>query len=95
MRSNTPPTTTTTPRPSDPQPQAAGGIQPELLTTAEAARLAGISERAWWSWSRSGIAPAPVKIGLGTRPAVRYRRSEILDWIQAGCPRVDRGGNGR
>jgi predicted DNA-binding transcriptional regulator AlpA len=36
-----------------------------------------------WRWSRSHKAPAPVKVG-GT--VVRYRRSEYLAWIQAGCP---------
>lgn len=77
--------TTATPTPS--------GIQPELLTTAESAKLAGCGERTFWAWSRSGLAPAPLKIGHGTRPAVRYRRSELLAWIAAGCPRVDgRGG---
>ena len=71
----------------------AGGITPELLTTAEAARLAGVGERTLWSWSRSGISPAPVKIGVGLRPAVRYRRSEILAWIEAGCPRCNGKGD--
>jgi len=60
-------------------------IEPELLTTAEAARLLGIGERTLWRHSRSGEAPAPVSIG----GAVRYRRSEILEWITAGCPRID------
>ncbi|HEY4759561.1 MAG TPA: helix-turn-helix domain-containing protein [Thermoguttaceae bacterium] len=58
-------------------------IVPELLTTAEAARLLSMGERTLWRHSRSGAAPAPVKIG-GT--LVRYRRSELLDWIEAGCP---------
>jgi excisionase family DNA binding protein len=60
-------------------------IAPELLTTAEAARLLGIGERTLWRHSRSGAAPAPVTIG----GAVRYRRSQILEWIAAGCPRID------
>jgi excisionase family DNA binding protein len=60
-------------------------ILPELLTTREAAKLLGIGERTLWRHSRSGAAPAPVAIG----GAVRYRRSEILDWIAAGCPRID------
>ena len=92
MRSNAP--TTATPTPQALQPQAAPGIIPELLTTAEAARLAGAGERTFWAWSRSGLAPAPLKIGHGTRPAVRYRRSELLAWIASGCPRVD-GRDGR
>jgi predicted DNA-binding transcriptional regulator AlpA len=65
-----------------------GAIVPELLTTAEAAKLCGIGERTLWAWSRSGLAPAPIKIGYGLRPAVRYGRSEIMAWIAAGCPRV-------
>ena len=57
-----------------------------LLTTAEAAELLSIGERTLWRWSRSGIAPAPVKIGGS---AVRYRRDEYLTWIAEGCPRTD------
>ena len=77
---------------TDKTPQATApstGIEPELLTTRQAAELAGVGERTWWSWSRSGLAPKPVFIGHGTRPACRYRRSEIMAWIAAGCPRVD------
>jgi predicted DNA-binding transcriptional regulator AlpA len=47
--------------------------------------LAGVGERTFWRWSRSGLAPAPIFIGNGPRPAVRYRRSEILRWIDNGC----------
>ena len=65
--------------------QSLDNIAPELLTTREAAKLLGIGERTLWRHSRSGAAPAPVTIG----GAVRYRRSEILDWIAAGCPRVN------
>jgi excisionase family DNA binding protein len=58
-------------------------IIPELLTTAQAARLLGIGERTLWRHSRSGAAPAPVTIG----GSVRYRRAELLAWVDAGCPR--------
>ena len=63
-------------------------IIPELLTTGEAAKLCGMGQRTLWRHSHSGAAPAPVKIG-GT---CRYRRSELAEWIQAGCPRVDQRG---
>jgi len=63
-------------------------VTPELLTTKEAARLCGCGERSLWRWTRSGRAPAPVRIGGSA--AVRYRRAELLAWIEAGCPRVDR-----
>lgn len=62
---------------------------PALLTSKQAAALAGCGERTWWRWSRSGLAPAPVKIGSGVRPAVRFNRDELLQWISDGCPRVD------
>lgn len=63
------------------------GIAPELLTTAEAARLCSVGERTLWRWSRNGLAPAPLKIGGS---AVRYRRSEYLAWIEGGCPRIEK-----
>ena len=69
--------------------QCTENITPELLTTAEAARLCRVGERTLWRWSRSGVAPKPIKIG-GT--AVRYRRDEYLDWIADGCPQVQKGG---
>ncbi len=62
-------------------------ITPELLTTAEAARLISVGERSLWRYSHDGTAPAPIRIN-GT--AVRYRRSDLLEWIKAGCPRVVR-----
>ena len=60
-------------------------VVPELLTAAEAAQLCGLGERSFWRHAHSGAAPAPVRIGGSTR----YRRSELMAWIQAGCPRVD------
>ena len=65
-------------------------LAPELLTTAEAARLLNVGERTLWRWSRSGIAPAPLRIG-GT---VRFNRRTLTDWIESGCPRVDGRENG-
>jgi predicted DNA-binding transcriptional regulator AlpA len=62
----------------------------ELLTIKQTAALCGCGERSLWRWSRSGRAPAPVRIG----GAVRYRRAELLDWIARGCPRCD-GRDGR
>jgi prophage regulatory protein len=56
----------------------------ELLTAAEAAEVAGVAKRSWWRYVSSGKAPAPVRLG----GAVRWRRSELTAWIEAGCPRV-------
>lgn len=63
----------------------AEALTPELLTTAQAARLCGMGERTFWRHSRSGAAPAPKHIG----GLVRYSRRELLEWIEAGCPRTD------
>ena len=62
---------------------------PELLTTRQAAELCGIGERTLWGWSRSGLAPRPLQIGLGVRPAVRFSRQSLLEWIAGGCKPVD------
>jgi len=70
------------------------GIVPELLTTAQAARLCGLGKRTVWRHSRSGVMPPPIKLGLGPRAAVRYRRAELMHWIAAGCPPVDGGRHG-
>jgi excisionase family DNA binding protein len=59
---------------------------PPMLTTKQVVSLTGLGERTVWRYSRSGIMPAPVKIG---RTTVRFRRDEILEWIDEGCPRVD------
>ena len=56
----------------------------ELLSAAEAAEMAGVAKRSWWRYVSSGTAPAPLRLG----GAVRWRRSELAEWIQSGCPRV-------
>ena len=76
-----------------PNAPPAPDIVPELLSTSEAAKLIGCGERTLWRWSRCGLAPKPLQIGLGTRPSVRFRRSDLLAWIADGCPRVKGGGD--
>jgi predicted DNA-binding transcriptional regulator AlpA len=60
----------------------------EAMTLSQTAALCAVSERTLWSWARSGISPAPLKIGKG---CVRYSRRAYLEWIAAGCPRVAEG----
>lgn len=55
----------------------------ELLTADESATMAGVGKRTWWRYVSSGRAPAPVRLG----GAVRWRKSELAEWIAAGCPR--------
>jgi len=61
-------------------------IDSELLTTAEAARLLNIGTRTLWRWSHSGRAPRPLTL---SGRCVRFRRAELLAWLEAGCPRCD------
>jgi predicted DNA-binding transcriptional regulator AlpA len=56
----------------------------ELLSAAESAEMAGVAKRSWWRYVSAGKAPAPVRLG----GVVRWRRSELAEWISAGCPRV-------
>ena len=55
---------------------------PELLSTAEVAGMLGVGQRSVWRWSHSGVMPSPIRIGN----AVRFRRAEILRWLDEGCP---------
>lgn len=68
-------------------------VVPELLTTEQAAQLVGVSERTLWRWSRSGLMPAPLQIGAGRKPAIRFRKDDLLEWIRLGCPRCEKGGS--
>ena len=56
--------------------------QAELLSARESAALCGVSVRQWWRWDSSGKVPAAVKIGS----TKRWRRDELRQWIDAGCP---------
>jgi prophage regulatory protein len=56
----------------------------ELLSAAEAATMAGVAKRSWWRYVSAGRVPQPVRLG----GSVRWRRSELAEWIAAGCPRV-------
>jgi prophage regulatory protein len=56
----------------------------ELLSAKESAEMAGVAKRSWWRYVSAGKAPAPVRLG----GVVRWRKSELAEWIAAGCPRV-------
>jgi hypothetical protein len=59
-----------------------GRFEPELLSTRQAAELAGVGERTWWAHSRTGFAPAPIFFA----GRVCYRRTDVMEWIGDGCP---------
>ncbi len=58
----------------------------ELLARPDAAQLLGVGERTLTRWADEGRAPRGLKLTPGRRGAIRWRRSELLAWIQAGCP---------
>jgi len=57
-------------------------LGPTLLTVAELAELLNTSPRSIYRFSTEKKLPAPLR--LGQQP--RWRRSEILAWIDAGMP---------
>jgi predicted DNA-binding transcriptional regulator AlpA len=55
---------------------------PELIGADGVAAMLGIGERTARRLDVEGRLPMPVKIG----GSVRWRLSELRDWIDAGCP---------
>lgn len=59
------------------------GVTVELLdVNAVAKLLGGCSHRHIYRLSDAGRMPCPIKLGR----LVRWRRSELVDWIDHGCP---------
>jgi predicted DNA-binding transcriptional regulator AlpA len=46
--------------------------------------MCGMSTASWFRKSAALLTPAPIRIG--GRSMVRYRRAELLAWIEHGCP---------
>lgn len=62
-------------------------MQPEenpslLMTAQEAWMLCGMKKTTWYKNQSRKKIPAPVRVN----GFIRWRRQEILDWIEAGCP---------
>lgn len=60
--------------------------QSMLITARDAWALCGLSRAAWYKANAAGKVPRPVKIGGATR----WRRDELVRWIEAGCPSRNR-----
>ena len=62
-------------------------IESLMIDVRVVAALIPCSERTVYRLADSGKMPMPIKLsGL-----VRWRRAEILEWINAGCPKTNRG----
>ncbi len=66
---------------SDGPPNAA-----ELLTINDVAVILSCSTRHVRRLIDGGLCPAPIRLSS----LVRLRRSDVVEWIAAGCPRVRR-----
>ena len=60
------------------------GIEPELLCDSDVGTLLGISRRSVHRLNSQGDLPSPIRLP-GLR-AIRWRRSDLLAWIDGGCP---------
>ncbi|QDU57514.1 helix-turn-helix transcriptional regulator [Aeoliella mucimassa] len=58
---------------------------PMMMTAEEIAHCLQVSVRTIWRLKAKGDLPKSVKVGR----AVRWRRSDILTWIEQGCPATD------
>ena len=54
----------------------------ELLDAQSVAKFCGCSARTVRRLADAGRMPRPIKLGS----LVRWRRSELADWIASGCP---------
>ena len=59
--------------------------EPILITSTELAHMMSISLRSLWRLRSAGKLPEPVRLG----GSVRWRREQLLDWIDSGCPDQD------
>ncbi len=53
-----------------------------LLSADQLARILDVSVRTIWRLRDTGRLPPPLRIGGG----VRWRRADIQNWIEEGCP---------
>lgn len=58
---------------------------PLMMTAEDIAECLKVSTRTVWRLKAKGDLPKSVKIGR----AVRWRRSDILQWVHQGCPASD------
>ncbi len=58
-------------------------VEVELVNARELAKILSVSERTLYRLKSTGELPRPVVLG----GSVRWRLSEIRQWIAKGCPR--------
>jgi predicted DNA-binding transcriptional regulator AlpA len=58
-------------------------MRERLLTAQTVAQKLSLSKRAIFRMRSAGLICSPVKVGAG---AIRWRESDIAQWISMGCP---------
>ena len=61
-------------------------VLPVLVTADQASAMLGVSKAHFYRMHNAGRIPLPVRLG----GAVRWRRAELLAWIDAGMPNRQR-----
>ncbi len=56
-------------------------MEDEILTSREAQALLKIGRTKLWELTKSNVIPA-YRIGVGKRAQLRYKRSELLAWLE-------------
>ena len=59
----------------------AGGEESTLVDVKEAARMCSISASMLYKLNVAGVLPTPLKLGK----LLRWKRQDILEWIDQGC----------
>ena len=69
---------------STPSNHSEPSSEPALLDVNAVSKLCSCSTRTIRRLADAGSMPRPVKLGA----LVRWRRTDIQDWLQAGCPNL-------
>jgi predicted DNA-binding transcriptional regulator AlpA len=60
--------------------------RPELLDAVQVGALLGVSDDTVKRYDSAGRLPRPLRLSDAT---IRWRYRELVDWVDAGCPRRD------
>jgi excisionase family DNA binding protein len=66
----------------------ASAVEPALLDVRAVARMLDCSWRHIYRMADSGRLPRPIRLGS----LVRWRKSDLDQWLAEGCPSVRKGG---
>ena len=69
--------------PADDRPTPASALEPLLLSARDLTVVLRLSLRTIRSMDAAGRLPEPLRLSPG---CVRWKFSEIRDWVNAGCP---------